>query len=441
MTTQLQVASEQLPSTEKNWSTAKRIGFRFCFVYFVLCSLSGQIINSILFAQVIDVPDYATLSPVRLGVLWVARNFFGAKAELVYTDTGSGDKTFDWVLAFCLLMIAILAAAVWSVIDRKRTSYPVLSKWFELFLRVALVSQMFVYGFAKVVPLQIYFPFPFKFLEPLRNFSPMGLLWSSIGISPAYEIFTGCAELAGGVLLIVPRTVTLGALVCLADMIQVFVLNMTYDVCVKLLSFQLILMSLVLLAPNLLQLFNFFLRNQPAGLPRPQPLFRGARANQMVRVVLAVLWCWMIAANLWDVRRGWHEVGGGRPNSALAGIWAIEQLTVDGQPQPLIATNASLWRRITFDYPNWVHVQQMDDTLTGYSASLDAQKDTLALTTSSDKSWHANFTFDRLDENDLVLDGTVNGHGQRLELKRMDSAQFLITSRGFHWIQDYPFNH
>ncbi|MGB7265803.1 MAG: hypothetical protein WBC92_09845 [Terracidiphilus sp.] len=441
MSRQVLSTAKQLPSTSEDWSTAKRIGFRFCFVYFILYSFFSQIINSIFVAQLIDVPDYATLWPIRLGVLWVAKNILRAKGELVYTDTGSGDKSFDWVLAFCVLVIAILAAAAWSVIDRKRTSYPVLSKWFKLFLRVALVSQMFVYGFAKVVPLQIYFPFPFKFLEPLRDFSPMGLLWSSIGISPAYEIFTGCAEVAGGVLLIFPRTVTLGALVCLAEMIQVFVLNMTYDVCVKLLSFQLILMSLVLLTPNLPQLFNFFLRNRPAALPGPLPFFRSVRSNQIVRVVLAVLWCWMIAANLWDVRRGWYEVGGGRPKSALAGIWAIEQLTVDGQPQLLLATNAAQWRRVTFDYPNWVHVQQMDETLTGYSASLDAQKNTLALTTSSDKNWRANFAYNRPDEDDLVLDGTVNGHKQHLKLKRMNSAQFPLTSRGFHWVQDYPFNH
>ena len=76
----------------------------------------------------------------------------------------------------------------------------------------------------------------------------MGVLWSSIGSSPAYESFAGCAELLGGILLIVPRTTTLGALVCLADMTQVFMLNMTYDVPVKLLSFHLILLSLFLLA-------------------------------------------------------------------------------------------------------------------------------------------------------------------------------------------------
>ena len=88
------------------------------------------------------------------------------------------------------------------------------------------------------------------------------------------------------------------------------------------------------------------------------------------------------------------------------------------------------WRRITFDYPSWVHVQQMDDTLTGYSASLDAQKNTLALTTSIDRNWRADFVYNRPDEDDLILDGTVNGHKQHMDLKKMNSAQFpLIEPR------------
>ncbi len=432
---------ERLPHTSENWSTVERIGFRFCFVYLILYSFSSQIINSIFFAQLIDVPEFATLWPLRLGILWVSKNIFRAQTDLVYADTGSGDKSFDWVLAFCVLMIALLATAAWSVIDRKRMSYPVLSKWFQLFLRLALASQMFVYGFAKAVPLQIYFPFPFKFLEPLRDFSPMGLLWSSIGISPAYEVFTGCLELAGGVLLIFPRTVMLGALICFADMVQVLALNMTYDVCVKLLSIHLIAISLILLSPNLHQLFDLFFRNRPAAIPPPESLFSSRRSNRTAHIVLAVLWCWMITANLLDVQRGWHEVGGGRPKSALAGIWVIEQISIDGQPQPLLATDVGLWRRMTFDYPNWVHVQRMDDVLTGYSASLDAQKNTLALTTSSDKSWRASFSYNRPDEDDLILDGIVNAHKQHIKLKRMNTSQFPVTSRGFHWIQDYPFNH
>jgi uncharacterized membrane protein YphA (DoxX/SURF4 family) len=442
--TELPTIAESLPQPAKPWPPALRVGFRFWFAYCILFTGATQIINSILIVPhvvVPDMPDWATLWPVRSGVIWTAQHVFRDKADLIYTDTGSGDKTFDWVLAFCILVLSLLATAVWSAVDRKQKSYPGLSKWFRLFLRVALASQMFVYGFAKVVPLQIYFPFPFTFLEPFRHFSPMGILFASIGISPAYEIFTGCAEVAGGFLLIFPRTVTLGALICLADMIQVFVLDMTYDVCVKLFSFHLIVFSLLLLAPDIRPLFDLFILNRPATLVPAQPLFRSPRANRITRAILAALWLWMIAANLLDVWKGWHEVGTARPKPALYGVWTIDELAVDGQEQPLIATNGGEWRRMTFDLPNWAHVQRMDDTIIGYDAAIDAQRKTLALTPFSDENWHASFSYSRPAADELLLDGAANGHKEHIRLRLMDDTKFPLTSRGFHWIQDVPFRH
>ena len=77
----------------------------------------------------------------------------------------------------------------------------------------------------------------------------MGVLWSSIGASFPYEEFVGLVEVAGGVLLFVPRTQLAGALVAFGAMFEVFMLNMTYDVPVKLFSFHLVVMSVVLIAP------------------------------------------------------------------------------------------------------------------------------------------------------------------------------------------------
>ena len=84
-------------------------------------------------------------------------------------------------------------------------------------------------------------------------------------MSPAYQVFTGVVEVVGGLLLIAPRTAILGAMICLASMTQVFVLNMTYDVGVKILSFQLALMSLFLLAPDLPAVMNALVSTEPVG--------------------------------------------------------------------------------------------------------------------------------------------------------------------------------
>src|SRR6202012_5647978 len=115
----------------------------------------------------------------------------------------------------------------------------------------AFASQLISYGLAKEFPMQMPYPGLTRLLEPFGNFSAMGVLWASIGVSPAYERFAGCAELAAGVLLLVPRTTLLGALIAALDMTQVFKLNMTYDVPVKILSFHLLLLAVFLAAPDL----------------------------------------------------------------------------------------------------------------------------------------------------------------------------------------------
>ena len=270
MGAQAQMARLQQISQMPHWSLAHRVAFRFCFTYFALFCVATQIIGGLFPTAMVDIDGAGVLWPMRPVTFWTAAHIFHAKLPLVYTGSGSGDKTFDWVLAFCLLVFAALAAGAWSILDRKRENYVTMHKWFRVFIRFALAGQMFVYGMDKVIPLQMPFPYLTRLLEPFHDFSPMGVLWASIGASPAYETFAGSAEMLGGILLIVPRTTTLGALVCLADLTQVFMLNMTYDTPVKLFSFHLILMAVFLLAPEFSRLADFFFRNRGAG-PSTQP--------------------------------------------------------------------------------------------------------------------------------------------------------------------------
>ena len=66
-------------------------------------------------------------------------------------------------------MVAAAAAAVWSVVDRKRENYATLYKWFRVFLRFALASELLAYGMAKVIPLQMPFPYLPKLVEPFAS--------------------------------------------------------------------------------------------------------------------------------------------------------------------------------------------------------------------------------------------------------------------------------
>ncbi len=425
---------------QESWSLAQRIAFRFCFVYFSLYFAATQIITSLLPIPKMDIPDLSSFWPIRHITLWVAAHIFRITQPVLYSETGSGDRRFDWMLIFWLLVFSSLASALWSILDRKRENYVALNKWLRLVIRFGLVGQMLAYGMDKFVPLQMPFPYLTRLLEPFRNFSPMGVLWSSIGASPAYEVFAGSAEMLAGILLIFPRTMLLGALVCMADMVQVFMLNMTYDVPVKLLSFHLFLMALFLAAPDLRRLSDFFFTHRAVAPSTPPELFQMRRSNRIALGAQIVFGIWLLGMNAWSARVSWHEYGGGRTKSALYGIWNIDELSIDTQVRSPLTTDYDRWRRAIFDFPERITFQRMDDSFTGYGATINVNNNTIALTKSGDDKWKGNLAFQRLAPDRLILDGNMGDRKIHMQLQLVDTSNFLLVSRGFHWVQDYPFN-
>jgi uncharacterized membrane protein YphA (DoxX/SURF4 family) len=436
--------SESVPRAAQTtqWSFATRVTFRFCFVYLGLFCLTTQIVTSLFSpSQGAAIPDPATVWPMRQIVLWTAAHVFHTTATLsLGGNSASGDDTFGWILSFCLLIFALLSTAAWSLLDRKRENYVELHKWFRLSIRFFLAGQMINYGLDKVIPLQMSYPDLDTLVEPFGSFSPMGVLWSFMGASPAYEIFTGCAETLGGLLLIVPRTATFGALLCLADMTQVFMLNMTYDVPVKLFSFHLILLALFLLISDFHRLVNLFFLNRVSEPSTQTQLFRTRRANQAALTAQILVGLWLLGMNGYYCRELWYAYGGGRPKSPLYGIWQVSQMSIDDQLRPLAETDVDRWRNVIFDYPTLVTFQRMDGSFVFYRVSIDVNKGILALTALREKNWNAHFAFQRVGQDRLTLDGKMDSHTIHMQLQIIDRDKFLLVSRGFHWIQEEAFD-
>src|SRR3954467_4727342 len=390
----------QPQSNIPSWSPALRIAFRFSMVYLGLYCYATEILPGLFSATGgpgAVMPDGATLWPLRPVIFWTAAHIFHVNAPLSFgSNSGGSDCMFGWVTAFCLLMIAAAATVVWSLLDRSRENYAGLHKWFRLFVRFALAGQMIFYGLVKVIPQQMPYPSLTRLVQPFGTYSPYGVLLNSIGAAPAYEIFTGCAMLAAGLLLIVPRTATLGALISLVEMIQVFMLAMTYDVIAKLLAFHLILLCCFLLAPNVLRLVRFLLLHRTTSLSTEAQLFRSVRANRIALAAQIIFGLWLVVLNghfAWDP---WNPRGGGSPLPPLYGIWEVKQMSIDGQPRPPLLTDSTRWRRAIFDAPpDGMAFQRLDDSFVPYVASVNLPERTLALTKKDDKNWRASFTFQR----------------------------------------------
>jgi hypothetical protein len=419
------------------WEPTTRIAFRFCFVYFGLYVLTTQMLPG----MTLLLPDFGVLPPMRNVFLWIGRHILGIAAPISYRTTGSGDKTFNWVQAFSLLLIAATTTAIWSALARRTTHHAKLFAWFRVFMRLALATTFFSYGFSKLIPLQMPTLALTRLVEPFGNFSPMGVLWYSVGVSPAYEIATGAAEVLAGVLLFVPRIATLGAVVGLMDATMIFLLNMTYDVPVKLFSFHLILMLLFLLAPNARNLFDLFVQHQVTTV-RCEPALARSRALHR-RLVLAqiVYGLFLGGMNLWQGIRSWHTFGAGAPKSPLYGIWEVEEMSVHGMLRPALLSDSARWKRVIFQTPTAASFQRMDDTFRRYGVAIDTGAKQLTLSAAGDSSaakW--SLAYQRPDHEHLLIDGVMDGTTMHLGLRFRDPDSFLQRSRGFNWVQEVPFN-
>jgi hypothetical protein len=431
------------------WSLATRVAFRWGVVYFTLYSLSNQILNSIFMLPrgVPEIPELGTVPPLRNLTEWVAAHVFGITAPMTINGSGSGDKTFDWVQVCCFLVIATIATIVWSILDRRRDRYVRAYVWFRLFLRFALGSSMLLYGTAKAIPTQmpaVSFTLT-RLLQPFGTFSPMGVLWSSIGASTSYEIFTGMVEITAGVLLLIPGVTTLGALVCAVAMTQVFMLNMTYDVPVKLLSFHLLLMCLVLLAPDARRLIDFLVLNRVPGPSTEPPLVRSRRARRIAIAAQLVFGAYLLAMNVQHRMEIYTTIIGSAPKPPLYGIWNIDVMQIDGHTRAPLVTDYDRWRRIVVQngFPAGtarLSYQRMDATISGFTAKIDEHAKTIALSKAFDKAWSATLTYQRPTADHLILDGTIDKHVLHLDMRLVDPNSFLLLTRGFHWINETPFN-
>ena len=421
----------------RHWSLATQIAFRFAFLYLGLYVLTTQMLRGLIPFGLIK--PLGETGAVRSAIQWIAANIFGITRPLIVTGSGSGDKTYDWLLAFAVLTVAILGTALWSVLGTRR-EYVSLHKWFRLFVRFAFGTTMVSYGVAKVIPLQMPFPQLTRLLEPFGHFSPMGVLWYSIGASPAYEIFTGCVEIAVGVLLFIPATVTLGAILGLTATGQIFTLNMTYDVPVKLFSFHLVLFSLFLLAPDIRRLVHALVLNRTIGPSATPPLGGSRRARIIWTTAQIAFGTYVVWTGFSGSARAWNEFGGGAPKSPLYGIWNVDYMAIDGVERAPLVTDYDRWRRVVFDTPQAMAFQRMDDTFARFGNKIDEAGRRVTLTNAADRQWTAGFTFSRTSPDKLTLQGTMDGKAVEMRMTLFPREQFLLVSRGFNWIQEFPFN-
>jgi len=425
------------------WSVIERVAFRFALVYFVL-SFFSAILQLVPLLGMLGAWHDEAVQPFYV---WIGKSVFGV--EITVFPNGSGDTTYNWVQFASHVAFAAVLTVVWSAIDRRRTSYPWLKDGLWIAMRFVLAHAMFGYGINKVFGLQFPEPGMQRLLQDYGDSSPMGLLWTFMGASQPYTMFAGWMETIGGLLLCFRRTQLVGALWTAGVMANVFVLNMCYDVPVKIYSLHLLVTALVIAAPDMPRLSRMFLLNRPA----PRADLRGPwTSRKLRRTALAVKFLWVgftVPVMFWQMSEMQYTYGALAPKGELDGTWEVVDFRRDGVELSPVVTDEKRWRYLTLiDRPEWrqaivTHMKGVNGRwrLEVRAGVLELREMTVAAGDDAGKAPLAGtLSFERVGERALRLTGEVAGARIEAVCERREPMNFLLMSRGFHWVNEFPFN-
>lgn len=266
---------------------------------------------------------------------------------------------------------------------------------------------MIASGTVRVIPVQMPPLRPLDLLQRLGEFTQGELLRTVVGASPVFQSFTGFAALLGGVLLLFPRTVLLGALICAANLAMAVTLAVCYDL-PKLYVSCLFGLSLLLLAPDLRRLVDLFLLDrvvEPADVPPP------GRLLPLLGAAVIVVGAAVAIPRLIRL----HP-----PEPPFYGAWNVEELILDGEP----SADSGRWRRVVFQDPGALDVELAIGLRKRHALGLDLAGRTMTVD-------GTRLTFKEPEDGVLVLEGRLNGRSARLKLRRM-----RLSDPWFHWITD-----
>jgi hypothetical protein len=436
------VGGRETPDAQR-WPLVQRLAFRFFAIYFTLQVAPWNWLAGIPWLGEITDPYGAILD---WSVQRSNAHLFYVRDTLVQPN-GSGDTSWAWAQLWLFLTLALVGTIVWSVLDRRRAAYPRGAYYLRAMVRYYITTFALSYGIIKVFALQMSFPSLSQMATPFGDLLPMRLSWLFIGYSTSYQVFSGVMETVAGLLLLWRRTVTLGLIAAAGAFLNVVMINLSYDVPVKLFASHLLLACDFLLAQDAPRLIRLLALN--LGAPRTT-LYDPPPASRNVRVLrIAAKTVMLILILVLPLQGSWARAkANARLTAAVplpAGVYEVRRFAVNGDTIAAFDAERARWSDFIIDNATQGSIGTTDTLFWQryrrghFRYKADTAAHTLAV-------WRTSFLFDSVpafqaryelpDSSSARLWTTIRGDSVYVELKRTD-RHFQLAERQFHWLSEY----
>jgi len=344
---------------------------------------------------------------------------------------GSGDTTYDYFKFALILFISFLIFLGVSYKYKSEKSDRLIT-WTFTILRYFLIIYLLLYGFAKIFPIQFGNGLHAYTLDKTYGqSSPMNLLWTFMGYSRPYTFFTGLSEVLAALFLLFKRTTLLGGIISFGIMINVFLLNLCYDVPVKLFSGHLLMFSSLIILFYFKSLCNFFFLNKGSKMARV-PGFdfskNGKETILIFKKIFLVIIILLIIASIFGL--GKLIVKPHTIKSNLEGIHKIISFQKNGES--FNNYDAFNWNKIIIHEDDGWMIELNNGTRKFEEITIDTIKKNIRDTSSCSLDYTIN-------KDSIMFSGAWHDADIKIQTIRTDINDLLLNNRKFNWINETPF--
>lgn len=409
--------------------------FRWLFIYFFLY----QFPSFLAYIELLEFVDDGLTSFYHIIIPWLGKNILSLEKDITVFSNGSGDTTYDYVLVLFWTVVSLIGASVWAVFDRQKRNFEKLNYWLLVWLRFSVGFILLHYGLIKIVKLQFSDPSFGRLIQSVGDMSPMGLAWTFMGYSKGYNLFIGLGEALGGVLLLHRRTSLLGSLVCIVVLVNIVAINFFFDVPVKLFSSHLLVMSMIIMAPDMNRLFRVLFNQAVDTTQKYHLTFAKGKHLRMAQGGKILMMGLILYPMLAGISSSYESYGSGAVKPPLYGLYEIDWFVKNGDTIPANINNTDRWNKIAVDYKTFMSVEKMDKSRSYHKIDWDSLSQELIVIDRQDTTNRYRFACE-LSDSSLYMHGVLFSDSIGLQAKRKKKDEFLLMNRGFHWINEYPFN-
>lgn len=335
--------------TFKAWSVTEIFIFRLLFIFFIILFIPY------------DLNLYHSLS----GGGFSFQNLFQIatfRTSFIPESLYAGNHLegyYNWLIA---LLLAVIGAIVWGTLKSEQTKkeYNQLHYWLRVALRYRLALAIIFIGIVKLFPIQIPEPTLSDFHTPYGDFSLWKMYYLTNAVSSALYIPSlGALEIIGGILLLHRRTVTIGAGLLIALLLNIVIVNYVYEIGEQVYSSFLLLIALIIILPDLPGLYNLLFLEKPTQYHDFIPVF--SKLTYRLRSVFQVIFLLSITAFTVLTFVSWKDTNYPFPKAKgikdIRGVYNVKEFVSKGKVLPYSITDSIRWQNVVFEEWNTISIK------------------------------------------------------------------------------------